>query len=1111
MSSRARTAVFLLSLCGAARARAEVRSFEPGSVILPMDQCYQAVNGPTPTGWSNGACGAIASLACYNQGTSYPAGDIPHVFGLLYLLLLNNVPVSMTMKPDKLSLSDADFQVASSAGQPATVLLRYANGSYATDATAMNNGTNPVPYAGSAFIVDAAYTPRALAVIAAFNLKWSSLFGSVNLHLAQNAFTAPILTTLATRPKPAGIINGSGLEGYFQLTGIPNVVGNGDPTAGGAGNSYVLVTQSATGAPSYTWTAAPPGACDGSGNCTSFTYTPPGQSSTARILDVVWAAGTAVPNWSSLASNGLNQLLQTGGRLLATDQAAVVVENGASGSAALHYLTPAGLNGLSNGQSVGPYCAGAITTNSAVAGETQSPPQYPSSNPYLTVGNEAFSTVGNGQSSSYSFQGNQGFRAGVQALASSYKGGVFPVLVGHPTLPGATSPASGTVIYEGGGNAWNTSSFKDAGLHVMYDTLLNGGLSVGDDGVIWTPTELSHASPVADPLGTPKFYLGTFEWKVPLNVRTAGNTLWRPAATAYPSTLGHFRQYKGTASSSLSCAGGNCDWDAAAAIAQQGSRNIYVAVQQNGTWTLQTASSLQASDAALNYVMTNLGGKLGGIDYATAAVVQNKGRASLVTVANAPNRPTIAYVGAADGMIHAICVSSSCYGRSTGQEIWAVIPPVMRTAMQAAYNANDWSPVKVDGAIRVADSLDTFDPAQPNAQVYRTVLLVGMRQLGAVVALDISDPNPANLNQQGFRFLWQNDGTTVDATVTCPQSGCAMGPSQGASFAKPASTNTLLAYATSGVGVANQGGVNTYAMRLSDGKVMAFDQLLYSRFVALPAGGKAGVPNEVPALPTALDDDSDGIDETLYVTDYEGRVRRFQLSPTGMSGAATVLDASASCASGFSCQPISVSPAIARTGTPTQPAFEAIGATGGADWARSTATAPYYVFGIDGAARSSAAPIFQRSLLSPSTANGQLTNPLGETLPLRVYGQPTVSGSDLWVQATTLAVNRTSQLLQPILFPATAPQAYGQALRWSNVSTTLDATPVAFASTGGDAAVLVTGTHDAPGAVDVVSNSAVDSYALTTTSSSTPNQTYALTALGTQRMFKTISWFDLSE
>jgi len=1102
------------SLLLARAAKAETRSFNAGSIIIPMDQCYQTVNGSTPTGWTSGRCGGSGGLTCYNAGRSYPAGDIPHAFGVIYLLLQNNIPVRMTMRPDKQSLADADFSVSSSAGQPATALLRYANGSYTVDTTAMNNGTNTVSYSGGAFIIDASYTPRALAVLGAFNQTWSALLATVNLHLAQSDFTAPVLVTLASRPKPAGILNGSGLESYFQMTGIPNVVGNGNATLGGAGNSYVLVTQAANGTPSYVWTAAPPGACDGAGNCSSFTYTPAGQTATARILDVVWISGSSVGNWSTLASNGLNQLLANGGRLLATDQAAITVENGASGSPALHYLTASGLVGNSNGQSAGPYCAGAFSGTTAISGTGLAPPQYPASNPYLTVGDEAFATVGNGQSSSYS-PSSQPFRDGVQGLESSNtnKGSIVPVMVGHPTLPGTTTPASGTVIYEGGGNAWNLTSFKDAGLHIMYDSLINGGAGVGDASEEFTPTELTHATPVGDPFGTPKFYLGSFEWKVPSNSKVAGNTLWRPSAASYPNTRGHFREYNGTSSTpSLSCNGSVCNWDAATAIAAQGTRTILVPVLQNGSWTLTNATSLQASDVAIDYVMKNLGGALGGIDHSTAAVVQGKGRASLVTVANAPNRPSIAYVGAADGMIHAICVSASCYGKATGQEIWAVIPPAVRTQMQAAYAASDWSAVKVDGAIRVADTLDTFDPAQPQALVYRTILVASMRSAASWVALDVSDPNPANLNQQGFRFLWQNDGTTVDASVTCPAAGgCSMGLSEGVSFAKPASANTLVGLATAATSSKTTSGVNTYYVRLSDGKIMSFDQRLYTKLIPLPAGGRAALPNDVPALATTLDVDNDGIDDVGHVPDYEGRMRRFPLSATRLGSATVVLDTTIGCAAGMACQPISTSPAISRTNTsPTTPTYDAIVATGGADWARSTTTLPYAVYAVDGAATATTtAPVFQRSVLA-ATPDGQLVTPTGP-MPLRVYGQPTVSGGDLWVQATTLAANNTSQLLMPIMFPPASTQAYGLALRWRNVSTTIDTTSMPFQAAGGSSSIVVTGTKDSPGAVDIVGGSQIQSYVLKAGDSSVPNPMYSLTPLGAQRLFKTISWYDLSE
>src|SRR5262249_46244923 len=158
--------------------------------------------------------------------------------------------------------------------------------------------------------------------------------------------------------------------------------------------------------------------------------------------------------------------------------------------------------------------------------------------------------------------------------------------------------------------------------------------------------------------------------------------------------------------------------------------------------------------------------------------------------------------GAADGMLHAICVTGTsadpthCYGRNIGEEVWAIIPPAMRTLMASALASGDWSKVRVDGTMRVADGKDYFDPNQPppnGPQVYRTALLFGMRTTGAVAALDISDPDPGAVNQEGFKFLWQNTGANVAASVTCPQlGGCAMGGTMGATLATPTGATLAL-------------------------------------------------------------------------------------------------------------------------------------------------------------------------------------------------------------------------------------------------------------------------------------------------------------------------------
>ncbi|MGE5187006.1 MAG: hypothetical protein ACM31C_33375 [Acidobacteriota bacterium] len=130
--------------------------------------------------------------------------------------------------------------------------------------------------------------------------------------------------------------------------------------------------------------------------------------------------------------------------------------------------------------------------------------------------------------------------------------------------------------------------------------------------------------------------------------------------------------------------------------------------------------------------------KLGGVDRSTAAVI---GASTVV----AGLRPTVAYFGATDGMLHAVCADNTigvCSG-NIGKELWAFIPRVNLPNLR--YNN-----ARVDGSPRVVDMQGKFATCTPaGGSCWRTILTF---QTGsgdatsttnaqpAVYAMDISDP-----------------------------------------------------------------------------------------------------------------------------------------------------------------------------------------------------------------------------------------------------------------------------------------------------------------------------------------------------------------------------------
>jgi len=155
-----------------------------------------------------------------------------------------------------------------------------------------------------------------------------------------------------------------------------------------------------------------------------------------------------------------------------------------------------------------------------------------------------------------------------------------------------------------------------------------------------------------------------------------------------------------------------------------------------GAGTAQTASNFR--DACFP--------SLGGIDHSTPVVVgrpPNSVSEVLKDAAgtNANCRPTVAYVGATDGMLHAIYVDDPpagcpiCGTYVPGQEIWAFMPnnqlPIVHTNGDCSRSlAVDGVPVAKDVNVDLGDGLK-----------WHTVLTMTEGQGGNhIFALDVTDP-----------------------------------------------------------------------------------------------------------------------------------------------------------------------------------------------------------------------------------------------------------------------------------------------------------------------------------------------------------------------------------
>lgn len=134
---------------------------------------------------------------------------------------------------------------------------------------------------------------------------------------------------------------------------------------------------------------------------------------------------------------------------------------------------------------------------------------------------------------------------------------------------------------------------------------------------------------------------------------------------------------------------------------------------------------------------------LGGIDRSSVAVIPTSPMTGV-------ERPTMIYVGAKDGMLHAMCgsVKAGICDR-VGRELWAYVPRTLLGALRTNTAA-------VDGSPHVVEVMGDFENA--GRRSLHTILLFSTGSSGSVYALDIT--NPANPS-----VVWEYAGRDVAGTA----------------------------------------------------------------------------------------------------------------------------------------------------------------------------------------------------------------------------------------------------------------------------------------------------------------------------------------------------------
>jgi len=436
--------------------------------------------------------------------------------------------------------------------------------------------------------------------------------------------------------------------------------------------------------------------------------------------------------------------------------------------------------------------------------------------------------------------------------------------------------------------AGHDESSSVAGTKVMLETLLQLGISTLPP--IVTVVEVSRNSPIAATIGgNASIVQGTFEF-----ITSSTTTITVPtfssdsdAATFhFPFTKGHLRA-RTTGSISTTASGyntGTAVFDAAGGIPNVtylGCSSWYTPLCRTVFTTTATGQMpalhyLQASELsnlgplmASNLTTANqslliqrvLSGDnsflptlylpaLGGVDRSTVAIIDTS---PLVN----STRPQMAYFGADDGMLHAVCMSVAGNCDIIGRELWAYIPRTNLSTLR--YNT-----ARVDGSPHVIDAFGDF--TQSGEKKWSTLLFfhtgvgdtTGNDRKPAVYGLDISDPsNPV--------VIWEYSLTDV-ASRNAFEMGVGLTLAAGR-VAAGVNTKTLVFVQTNNAGTSGSGDVLT-AIDASTGT--AAWQQGYAFTTTLRTGGTS-IPSltGIPGGAVAVDKTGSGfVSDVVWGTLY---------------------------------------------------------------------------------------------------------------------------------------------------------------------------------------------------------------------------------------------------
>lgn len=525
--------------------------------------------------------------------------------------------------------------------------------------------------------------------------------------------------------------------------------------------------------------------------------------------------------------------------------------------------------------------------------------------------------------------------------------------------------------------------------------------------------EVSRASPIVATLGSTDYVVqgttGTSATKVALTTTNAST--W-----AFPAYTGHMRarSVASISSTASTYSSGTILFDAngkiptSSATCSIGSSGLtgscrYVFTNTNtpagATFHPSTISFDDANASTIAAkILTGLsatnqtavlqkirGAGLGGVDRSTVAVI------GASSAAGSSTRPTMAYFGAADGMVHAVCASldgticTSAHG--LGTELWAFMPAVQLPLV--AYNDQ-----RIDGSVHVADVFGDFtnNPAT-GSKSWHTVLTF---QTGysssseggkpAAYAIDVTDPSKPVL-------LWEY---TTPSSAAAADFGTGLVSAMGPTLVNGTLTNLAVLQT-------NNGGTGTAAMvatavQIETGTKQWQFSNVYPTAASVPAAALPG-----GAVPVDLT--GNGFVTDYVMGDLYGWLWRLTAGTGASKYGSTTPLFEFSYAASTDKHPIGMVPAVYSDGNNQYVTVAAGGYADQTDGATSWSLGIHNLVSVK--INASSAPVLDTATASNS-ATGDFRLEIAIAANSKAYSQPTVVGNQMYVTSDIADVNASS-------------------------------------------------------------------------------------------------------